>query len=515
MIPQCRTRMLWNGFVPSMVRSSTSWMSEDDGAWHLIQSRTHNAANELLTLGGSGAQVAHDRAGNMTRLPSPTSPVPSSSPLACTYDAWNRLVEVSDATTRAVIATYGYDARNFRITATTSEGVRCFYYASNWQCIEERVSDVPCTVPLSTAPVALHRVWGLRYIDDLVLRDRDAANWDVSSTNFGLEERLYFLQDPNWNVTAVADSTGVIVERVSYTAYGVPTFHDALWQPRSGSAFDVTDLYTGRRRDPETELYHYRMRQYAPNLGRFLSRDPIGYIAGDVSLHRYVADRALVGVDPLGLEFGPGMAGPILDPTYLNRDPLAMLPWNTVGVDVTVQPNSGVSCGDVSSQVAAANRIWARCKIQFKLTACHKCSDAEAAAMRAVGANGQPRPGVWETASEANALRGKFSRSDLAGRALAALHPDEASAVYVDIVSSPGMPIGAGLGVTYPWHITILAGRQSTGSVLAHELGHQLGLGHTWWRPSNLMFPMAGSGWFDTLGNDQCDTARGSGLAKP
>ncbi len=40
-------------------------------------------------------------------------------------------------------------------------------------------------------------VWGERYIDDLILRDRDTTGDGT------LDERLYALQDANWNVVAV------------------------------------------------------------------------------------------------------------------------------------------------------------------------------------------------------------------------------------------------------------------------------------------------------------------------
>ena len=43
-----------------------------------------------------------------------------------------------------------------------------------------------------------------QYIDDLVLRDRDTNNDGT------LDERLYALQDANWNVIALADTAGTV-----------------------------------------------------------------------------------------------------------------------------------------------------------------------------------------------------------------------------------------------------------------------------------------------------------------
>ena len=57
-------------------------------------------------------------------------------------------------------------------------------------------------------------VWGVRYVDELVLRDRDTTG------NGTLDERLYALQDANYNVTAITDASGAVVQRFGYEAYG-------------------------------------------------------------------------------------------------------------------------------------------------------------------------------------------------------------------------------------------------------------------------------------------------------
>ena len=139
-------------------------------------------------------------------------------------------------------------------------------------------------------------VWGLRYIDDLVLRDRDTTGGGM------LDERLYALQDANWNVVALADNSGGIVERSTYTAYGQPTFCNGSFANASTtSSVGSTVLYTGRDLDPETGLYFYRARYCSAQLGRFISRDPIG-IVGGMNPYEYVSDGPLSSNDPQGLE---------------------------------------------------------------------------------------------------------------------------------------------------------------------------------------------------------------------
>ena len=46
---------------------------------------------------------------------------------------------------------------------------------------------------------------------------------------------------------------------------------------------------------------YYRNRMYHAELGRFVSRDPVGYATADPTLYRYVRNRPTGLVDPLGL----------------------------------------------------------------------------------------------------------------------------------------------------------------------------------------------------------------------
>lgn len=60
--------------------------------------------------------------------------------------------------------------------------------------------------------------------------------------------------------------------------------------------------YTGREWDRETGLYYYNARYYDPEMGRFISEDPIGFNGGDVNLYAYVGNNPVNFVDPWGLE---------------------------------------------------------------------------------------------------------------------------------------------------------------------------------------------------------------------
>ena len=60
-------------------------------------------------------------------------------------------------------------------------------------------------------------------------------------------------------------------------------------------------LYAGYRFDAETGLYHVRNRMYHPTLGRWLQRDPKGYVDG-MDLYEYCKSGPLNITDCMGLE---------------------------------------------------------------------------------------------------------------------------------------------------------------------------------------------------------------------
>jgi RHS repeat-associated protein len=133
------------------------------------------------------------------------------------------------------------------------------------------------------------------YVDGLVLRDRD------TDSNGTLDERLYALQDANWNTTALVNTTGTVQERYTYTPFGQVTFRDGSGSTLSGSAKDWIFLHQGGERIAAGD-YEFRNRVYSPSLGRWLSNDPLGFEAGDQNWYRSIGNNPGNGLDPEGLE---------------------------------------------------------------------------------------------------------------------------------------------------------------------------------------------------------------------
>jgi RHS repeat-associated protein len=283
------------------------WQFDALGNWTTVttngtdQTRVFNAQNELLQVGA--ATLTYSATGNMTT---------DAQGRTLVYDAWNRLVSVSNASGTQVAA-YQYDGMNRRIveqvaaTGVSSALVRDLFYSQAWQVLEERIRSSGGDIP---ATADTRYIWSPVYVDALVARDRNA---DVNNSTGagGLEERVYALQDANWNTTAIVAasgvsgfSTGAVINRFAYTPYGDSQTLTASWgTPATGSAPTTPwqHLFQGLKFSDVTGLAYVRARDYSATLGRFIELDPIGFDAGDNNWYRFVGNRPTGNVDPSGL----------------------------------------------------------------------------------------------------------------------------------------------------------------------------------------------------------------------
>jgi YD repeat-containing protein len=223
----------------------SKYVTKVNGTRTLNQPRTHNVANEIQTISGSATNIEQNDAGNIVKAPRPSN---WNKGYNLVYDAWNRLVKVTGGGTTK----YAYDGQNRRIAKTGGNIVRHYYYTQSWQIIEERIG--------SSTSADRQFVWGLRYLDDLIERD----NYVLGSV------RHYALQD-YYSCTAVTDSTGVVLERYGYDAFGKPRYMDASFGSKTATSYDWETLYADYRYDQETGFYQVRNRYLHPTLGRWVS----------------------------------------------------------------------------------------------------------------------------------------------------------------------------------------------------------------------------------------------------
>ncbi|MEO9594359.1 RHS repeat domain-containing protein [Rhodopirellula bahusiensis] len=246
-----------------------------NGTWDFNQTRTANAVNEITDISNTPSDIwatpAYDKNGNTTTNPRPD--LGTNATMTATFDAWNRMTKLVDDSNSNILLENQYDGRNFRIvakeyTSGTLDQTREYYFTEGWQCLEEHVD--------TTSMPRRHYVWGMRYIDDLVLRDRD-----ITPSGGLMSERLYYLADANWNTTAVVSDSGTVQERYEYDPYGDLSVFAADYTPRSSSNYAVHYTYTSREWTSVVGLFYFRNRWCDAELGSFSSRDPIGYVDGE------------------------------------------------------------------------------------------------------------------------------------------------------------------------------------------------------------------------------------------
>ena len=243
-----------------------------------VETRTHNDVHELTAVNANS--LSYDLKGNLTT---------NSNGQTYTWDFENLM---ESATVGADTAEYVYDAFRRRVKKTFDGNSTVFIY-DGWRCISEYDNGAAVS-----APDRLF-VFGT-YLDE-VLMMRNAAG-----------TKYYYHSNHLYSVHAITNASGNIVEAVkSYDAYGKPTIitgagTDATWFTTDDVTASVSALgnpwfYTGQRLDAETGLMYYKNRYYSAELGRFISRDPIGFRGGSVNLFESLLSMPIRLVDGVGL----------------------------------------------------------------------------------------------------------------------------------------------------------------------------------------------------------------------
>jgi len=173
------------------------------------------------------------------------------------YDHRNRLIGVTEKDdTDAVVmqATYTYDALDRRIaTEVDDDGAGLGAAEATWTVYDgaNPYADVDGAGGLDT-----------RYLHGPAIDELLARTDDAGGTDWYLPDRLGTIWD-------IVDDTGASLYHAAYDGFGSITSETGTGGDRFG--------FTGRERDAETGLYHYRARPYDSEVGRFTEEDPIGF----------------------------------------------------------------------------------------------------------------------------------------------------------------------------------------------------------------------------------------------
>ena len=141
----------------------------------------------------------------------------------------------------------------------------------------------------------------------LVVTDPEGlvGRWDLAT---GAQERFY-QYDQQGSVAHTTDASGAMVDSRMYDAYGQEAARlpsGASFAPTDGYGFDARWGYVADRENGASAsgmpLYYCQNRNYAPNLARWLERDPIGF-SGGMNQYAYCAGQPVGNADSSGLYF--------------------------------------------------------------------------------------------------------------------------------------------------------------------------------------------------------------------
>jgi RHS repeat-associated protein len=182
--------------------------------------------------------------------------------------------------------TFEWDALN-QLTAVTSGTHRSEF---TYNGLSQRVKIVEKDNNAITSTKNL--VW----IGSEICEERDASNnvtkryypqgVQIGSTNY------YYTRDHLRSVRELTDSSGTVQARYDYDPYGRRT--------KLSGSIDADFGFTGHYYHQPSGLHLAVYRAYDADLGRWISRDPIGENGG-INLYRYVRNTVINLNDPLGL----------------------------------------------------------------------------------------------------------------------------------------------------------------------------------------------------------------------
>ncbi len=250
-------------------------------------------ANSRLTVNSLGENYSYDGVGNRLTGPLATDTM--------TYDAGNEQLNINSIlftydlngnrtqkTDSGTVTTYTYDDENRLVQVTVGSDVITYAYDPFGRRIVKTINGVTTSyVYDQSAIIAAYDGSG-----NVIARYTHGLNIDEPLAVQQGTVNYFHHADGLGSIVALTNSSGSAVQTYSYDAFGNTTISDGITQPYA---------YTAREYDTETGLYFYRARYYDPKVGRFVTKDPIGFGGGDVNLYGYVSNDPVNWRDSAGL----------------------------------------------------------------------------------------------------------------------------------------------------------------------------------------------------------------------
>lgn len=224
-----------------------------------VASYGYNGSNELTSQ--TGVTYTYDNNGNQL------TKVAGRNTTSYAWDFENRLTSVT-LPGKGGTVTFKYDPFGRRVYKSSSSGTSIYAYDGD-NLVEE-------TTP---AGAVVARYTETQNIDEPLAMLRSSAT-------------SFYHADGLGSVTSLSNAAGSLAQTYTFDSFGKQT-------ASSGSLTNAF-RYTGREFDTETGLYYYRARYYDPSIGRFLSEDPIQFLAS-TNFYPYVGNSPPGASDSSGL----------------------------------------------------------------------------------------------------------------------------------------------------------------------------------------------------------------------
>lgn len=231
---------------------------------------SYNTVNQLLSTLTPNKAFTYDADGNMT-----SGYTPDGYQFTTTYDGENRLksLDYNDGTAHHI--DYFYSADGF-LAKQLVDGLETRFVRSGYSLLQERDSTNNVTRSYVWNPQAPGGIGGL-----------------LELTQGG--SRYNYLFDGKGNVNALIDGTQAPVAAYRYDEFG-------NLMAKSGT-LDQPFRFSTKAYYEKTGLSYYGYRFYAPTLGRWMNKDPLGE-AGGINLYGFLGNNALSFIDSYGLYLG-------------------------------------------------------------------------------------------------------------------------------------------------------------------------------------------------------------------
>ena len=333
----------------SLQQTSRVFVQKPGTAWAVDLTYSYDDLGRVLTV-DDGRDATNDRSytyDGVGRLKTANSPLWGDA--SYSYDAMGNLLTKNftnwNGATRSVTNTYAPVTNRLTKTVDSLSGTRLVKYDNEMQTDKRgnitTLGGLGFTYDLADQPITLSGTsTGTHEYDGNLKRVKSTVNGVIRYNVYDAAGMLVYVEeedDPNtpeddYSETEYLHASGMTIARIRTSADGNGVFTymhpDHLGSPKAGSKEDGTisfteqytpfgesllspaandnqSGFTGHIKDADTGLNYMQARYYDPNVGRFLSIDPVTFLdtgePGYFNRYVYAFNNPITNFDPTGM----------------------------------------------------------------------------------------------------------------------------------------------------------------------------------------------------------------------